>query len=33
MASIGQAAGCTLEEMVTIREMLQGLRANLTTAV
>lgn len=33
MASIGQAAGCTLDEMVTIREMLQGLRANLTSAV
>jgi DNA-binding MarR family transcriptional regulator len=33
MASIGQAAGCTLEEMVTIREMLQGLRANLTAAI
>lgn len=33
MASIGQAAGCTLEEMVTIREMLQGLRANLTSAI
>ncbi|KQV32496.1 MarR family transcriptional regulator [Rhizobium sp. Root1203] len=33
MASIGQAAGCTLEEMVTIREMLQGLRANLTASV
>ncbi|WP_198928655.1 MarR family winged helix-turn-helix transcriptional regulator [Rhizobium sp. AC44/96] len=32
MASIGQAAGCTLDEMVTIREMLQGLRANLTSA-
>jgi DNA-binding MarR family transcriptional regulator len=33
MASIGQAAGCTLEEMVTIREMLKGLRANLTSAI
>ncbi|WP_160005248.1 MarR family winged helix-turn-helix transcriptional regulator [Rhizobium sp. 18055] len=33
MAAIGQSAGCTLEEMATIREMLQGLRANLTAAV
>jgi DNA-binding MarR family transcriptional regulator len=30
MAAIGQSAGCTLEEMATIREMLQGLRAKLT---
>jgi DNA-binding MarR family transcriptional regulator len=33
MTSIGQAVGCTLEEMVRIRELLQGLRANLTSAV
>jgi DNA-binding MarR family transcriptional regulator len=33
MAAIGQSAGCTLEEMATIREMLQGLRANLTAVV
>ncbi len=33
MSGIGEAAGCTIEEMVTIREMLQGLRANLKAAV
>ncbi|CDM56813.1 MULTISPECIES: MarR family winged helix-turn-helix transcriptional regulator [Rhizobium] len=33
MAAIGQAAGCTLEEMATIREMLKGLRSNLMSAV
>ncbi|CAN7204359.1 MarR family winged helix-turn-helix transcriptional regulator [Rhizobium sp. LjRoot258] len=32
MAAIGQAAGCTLEEMATIREMLKGLRSNLMSA-
>jgi DNA-binding MarR family transcriptional regulator len=30
MTSIGQSIGCTLEEMAAIREMLQGLRTNLT---
>ena len=30
MGSIGQAIGCTLEEMADIREKLQGLRGNLT---
>ncbi|MDP9812524.1 DNA-binding MarR family transcriptional regulator [Rhizobium tibeticum] len=33
MAAIGQAAGCTLQEMATIREMLKGLRSNLMSAV
>ncbi|MBZ9793982.1 MarR family transcriptional regulator [Rhizobium sp. 3T7] len=33
MSAIGQAAGCTLEEIKTIREMLKGLRSNLTAAV
>ncbi|MBW9115877.1 MarR family transcriptional regulator [Rhizobium cauense] len=33
MVAIGQAAGCTLEEMKTIRGLLKGLRANLTAAV
>jgi DNA-binding MarR family transcriptional regulator len=30
MGEIGQAIGCTLEEMADIREKLQGLRGNLT---
>ncbi|APO73929.1 MarR family transcriptional regulator protein [Rhizobium etli 8C-3] len=33
MAAIGQAAGCTLEEMAQIRGSLQKLRANLNAAV
>jgi len=33
MSAIGQAAGCTLEEMKTIRGLLRGLRSNLTSAV
>jgi DNA-binding MarR family transcriptional regulator len=33
MTAIGQAAGCTLEEMKTIRGLLRGLRSNLTAAV
>ncbi|MBB3314554.1 DNA-binding MarR family transcriptional regulator [Rhizobium sp. BK181] len=33
MTAIGQAAGCTLEEMRTIRGLLRGLRSNLTAAV
>ncbi len=33
MAAIGQAAGCTLEEMKTIRGLLKGLRSNLASAV
>ncbi len=32
MGAIGQAAGCTLEEMKTIRGLLKGLRSNLTSA-
>jgi len=30
MTAIGQSIGCTLEDMGKIREMLQGLRTNLT---
>ncbi len=30
MGEIGQAIGCTLEEMADLREKLQGLRGNLT---
>ncbi|WP_028748946.1 MarR family winged helix-turn-helix transcriptional regulator [Rhizobium mesoamericanum] len=33
MSAIGQAAGCTLEEMKTIRGLLRSLRSNLTAAV
>ncbi|RDJ14903.1 MarR family winged helix-turn-helix transcriptional regulator [Rhizobium grahamii] len=33
MTAIGQAAGCTLEEMKTIRGLLRGLRSNLAAAV
>jgi DNA-binding MarR family transcriptional regulator len=33
MTAIGQAAGCTLEEMAEIRGSLQKLRGNLTAAV
>ncbi|MFP3599728.1 MarR family winged helix-turn-helix transcriptional regulator, partial [Chryseobacterium sp. SIMBA_029] len=32
MGSIGQAIGCTLEEMAEIRTLLQGLRSNLNEA-
>ncbi len=32
MMAIGQSIGCTLEDMAKIREMLQGLRTNLTAA-
>ncbi|WP_200960774.1 MarR family winged helix-turn-helix transcriptional regulator [Rhizobium sp. Root708] len=33
MTAIGEASGCTLEEMATIRDLLKGLRSNLTNAL
>ena len=32
MTAIGEAAGCSMEEMVSLRERLQRLRSNLTAA-
>ncbi|MEZ2132549.1 MULTISPECIES: MarR family winged helix-turn-helix transcriptional regulator [unclassified Sinorhizobium] len=33
MAAIGQAAGCSLEEVAALRDKLKELRSNLTSAV